>query len=277
MRRLLCVGVAVVLAACGSSGGSGKHPDAAGDASGELEAPAAETGGSDAPVEVAAEVSDDVPATESGADAPAGDVADGGAADAASDAVVDTGAEAEAAAPRLVTVSFSGKVLTVATAPDGGMPLGFDSSVRTSAVTGSFTYDLGLADELPNDPKRGKFWRGGVTAFSFALQGHSVTGSGRAIVETEDLDPDTFRFLDGPQGDTVLRTMKLDGTDAPALKLLIAVTDTSGVMLSSDKLPDPFPTVDIANKDGGINISHTFTLSDPGGTLLMQLDTLASQ
>ena len=86
----------------------------------------------------------------------------------------------------------------------------------------------------------------------------------------------TFRFLDGPQADTIVRTMKLDGADAPTLKLFIAITDGAGAMLTSDGLPDPFPTVDIANKNN-FNISHTFSLQDSGGTLLMQLDSLVNQ
>jgi hypothetical protein len=184
----------------------------------------------------------------------------------------DAVAEVEAAVARLVTVAFTGQVVTVANAP-----LGFDSTVRLEPVSGSFTYDLRLVDDLPNDPLRGKYERAGTTAFTFTVKGHTVTGSGKAIVQTENLDPDTFRFLDGPQGDTVVRTMKLDGADAPTVKLSFAVTDGTGAMLASDALPDPFPALDIAHKEGGSEISHTFSLSDAGGTMLMQLDTLVSQ
>jgi hypothetical protein len=194
-----------------------------------------------------------------------------GPGDAPPDVVTDAASEVEAAAPRLVTVAFTGKVLTVASAP-----LGFDSTVRLEPVSGSFTYDLRLLDDQPNDPKRGHYERAGTTAFTFTVKGHTVKGSGRAIAVTEDLNPDTFRFLDGPQGDGVVRMMQFDGVDAPTLKLLIAITDGDGVMLTSDALPDPFPTVDIANAHS-IKISHTFALSDAGGTLLMQLDTLVSQ
>jgi len=41
--------------------------------------------------------------------------------------------------------------------------------------------------------------------------------------------------------------------------------------LTSDALPDPFPTIDITAKP------HTFSLMDAGGTLLMQLTTFANQ
>ena len=95
-------------------------------------------------------------------------------------------------------------------------------------------------------------------------------------MQTEDLNPDTFRFLDGDQNDTVTRIMKLDGADAPKLKLFLAITDDTGAMLTSDALPDPFPMVDIAN-DGGFTIAHTFSLMDDGGTMLMKLATLVNQ
>ncbi|HVR03769.1 MAG TPA: hypothetical protein VMT47_16650 [Polyangia bacterium] len=89
-------------------------------------------------------------------------------------------------------------------------------------------------------------------------------------VVTEDLTPDAFRFLDGPQGDAVVRIMKLDDVDAPALKLFIAV-NSSGALLTSDALPDPFPAIDITK------LPHTFSLMDEGGSLAMQLDTLVNQ
>jgi hypothetical protein len=217
--------------------------------------------------------------TEAGQDA-SGTAGDGGgdvtspaldAADASSDA-----GEVEAAGPRLITVAYTGAVATVA-----GTPLGFDSTVRTEPVSGSFTYDAHMLDDLPNDPKRGRWQRGGMTAFTFTVKGHTVTGSGTALLETENLDPDTFRFRDGPQGDTVPRIMKLDGVAAPALVLFLAITDTTGAMLTSDALPDPFPKLNIANKDGGFEISHTFSIQDtsssPSSSLLMQLDTLVQQ
>jgi hypothetical protein len=140
--------------------------------------------------------------------------------------------------------------------------------VRLEAVSGSFTYDRRMVDQLPADLMRGR-WEGiGLSAFTFTVKGHTITGSGNAQVQTENLDPDTFRFLDGPLGDNVGRAMKLDGTVAPTLKLGIAITDSSGALLGSDALPAPFPTLDITTKP------HTFSLQDSGGTLLMQLDTL---
>jgi hypothetical protein len=205
-----------------------------------------------------------------GMDGGAGTAPDSGPGDAAdaSDAVGDASSEAEAASPRLVTVAFSGQVVTVAT-----MPLGLDSSARLAPVSGSFTYDLSLIDELPLDPNNGRYQANGTNTFTFTVLGHTVTGSGKARVDVQHLTPATFRFVDGPQGDGITRVMKLDGVDDPSLKLTIAITDNSGAMLTSKALPDPFPTVDIANKMS-FNIAHTFALTDTGGTLSMQLATL---
>jgi hypothetical protein len=62
--------------------------------------------------------------------------------------------------------------------------------------------------------------------------------------------------------------MKIDGVVVPELRLTIAITDETGAMLSSDALPNPFPTVPFPKT------SHTFSLQDANGTLLMQLDSL---
>jgi hypothetical protein len=235
--------------------------------------------GTDAPADTGTESAVDASA-ETAADAPGGDTAPGGDANDAADVradglVADDGAsdlsQVEAAAPRLVTVAYTGTVITVV-----GTPLGFDSTVRTEPVSGSFTYDLRLVDDLPSDPKNGKWQRGGTTAFTFTVKGHTVTGSGAALLETQDLNPDTFRFLDGPQLDGVTRIMKLDGVGAPDIVLFLSITDSSGAMLTSDALPDPFPMLDIANKSN-FDISHTFSIKDTNGTLLMQLATLAQQ
>jgi hypothetical protein len=284
-----------MLAACGSSGG-GKKPDGGKDGSNTGDHPTA-TGAAGSEADAAADVGPEAP-DDGGADTPTGGAGGaagtgggagaGGAAgsDAAATADATDGAamtdarpdaaEVEVAAPRLVTVAFTGKVSTVS-----GTPLGFDSTVGNEAVSGSFTYDANLGDNAPTDPLRGKYYGNGngSTAFTFMVKGHTVTGSGKAVLETENFtSSDTFRFRDGKQPlDPLARTMQFDGADALTLTLLIAITDDTGAMLTSDVLPDPFPTVNIAHKDGGFNISHTFSLQDSGGTLLMQLDTLVSQ
>lgn len=281
MTRVCGVCVLAVLVGCGGSDGKKKldagqsdAADAAKDVAADLQIES--SAGADVAADTIAQM-DTAPETAEpdASDAPA-DAADGGA-DAADDMAGDAGADAagdaaaEVAAAKLITVGFTGEVVTVATAADGGMPLGFDKTVRTEKVSGSFSYDLAFVDDvLALD--RGKYERYGKSAFTFTVKGHTVTGSGNAILQTENLtSSDTFRFIDGPQGDAALRRMKLDGVDAPTLKLFIAISDSSAAMLTSDKLPDPFPTVDIKNTP------HTFSLQDSGGTLLMQLDTLVNQ
>jgi len=164
-------------------------------------------------------------------------------------------------APLFIHVDFTGEVVTVAS-----MPLGFDSSVRLARVSGSFAYDLRVGDGQ-GDMTRGRYQHGGSSQFTVTVSGHTVAGSGLAFTEIENLDPDTFRFRDGPQNDPITRVMTFDGNASPTLKLTIAISD-GNTLFSSDVQPNPFPAIDIANTP------HTFSLQDAGGTLLMQLDTL---
>ena len=166
-----------------------------------------------------------------------------------------------AGGPMLVRVDFTGEVVTIA-----GTPLGFDSTARLAKVSGSFAYDLRAGDDAA-DVKRGHYLHNGTSTFTFTVLSHTVAGSGFAITEVENLDPDTFRFRDGPQTDNVSRLMTFDGNAAPMLKLLIAISD-GNTFFSSDAQPSPFPTIDITTTP------HTFSLMDSGGTMLMQLDTL---
>jgi len=257
--------LATLLAGCGS-GTADKPPPYMGVPS-DAVAPGADTlvagpdgAEADAP---GADATADLPAP--GGDAAVDLGADTAAVDTATvDAPAAEGGQPDLPPPRPLTVRFTGTVATVA-----GTPLGLDGNARTAPVSGSFTYDLRTKDQTPADPKRGRFEHGTTSAFTFTVKGHTVEGSGWAIVQTEDLDPDTFRYLDGPQGDLVPRVMKLDGAAAMSLKLGIAISDGNG-LLQGDGLPDPFPAVDIAHTP------HTFSLQDQGGTLLMQLDTLTS-
>ncbi|HXU80973.1 MAG TPA: hypothetical protein VN914_06220 [Polyangia bacterium] len=222
-------------------------------AAADLTPPGAEAG-ADASADLA-------PPPPDAATAPDAPVPDAAAPDVGGGA--DNAGPADLPPPRPVSLAFTGAVATVA-----GTPLGFDGTVRTAPVSGSLTYDLRTLDQRPADPKRGRFEHGASSAFTFKVMGHTIEGSGWAIVQTEDLDPDTFRFIDGPQGDGVPRVMKVDGAPAPKLKLSIAITG-GNAFLQGDGLPDPFPTIDIAHTP------HTFSLEDDGGTLLMQLDALA--
>jgi len=257
--------------------GGGGAGDAGADAStdGPVDAPGEHPASQDAATDAIADAPADTPVTPGDAmDAPSdvpADVptSDSAATEAGADDAVDATAGADAgtdAGPRLVTLQFTGTVQTVA-----GTPLGLDASVRLAPITGELAYDLNVLDANPTDPQRGRYLHDGTSQFTFAVSGHTVMGSGLAIVEVEDLNPDTFRFRDGPQNDTVTRLMTLDGTGDPSLVLLIAITDDSGAALTSDAEPDPFPFTNITA------YPHTFSLEDDGGTLLMQLDSITMQ
>jgi hypothetical protein len=286
-KTIYWVAAVALWAGCGGSSG-GHHADAA------VDGPAAEH-----PADTAADATTSDGAADADAQTTTGDGAtdlatadgagaadssttdgaggaDGGANDASSDVPADApgDASADGDAPRSVTYKFTGKVTTLTSSP-----LGLDKQANGALVSGSFTYDLGLVDDLPSDPERGKYQRGGATAFTLTVSSaggaRTVTGSGKAIVVIENLSPDTLRFLDGPQSDGVVRTMKIDGVDAPALKVALAITDTSvgGGFLASDALPTFVPYIDIANKDT-FNVSHTFSVEDSGGALLLRLDSI---
>jgi hypothetical protein len=287
---VLCCAAGLLAAGCGGGSSTGGHPDAAADVATGSDG----AGGRDAGADAARDAARDGTATGGDArDATAGgdaarDVGADVAADTAADAPADVpadmapgsdgGGDAGAdAGPALVTVQFTGTVQTVAPSPgqDGsapGVPLGLGVA-RLASVSGSFTYDLRVPESTStrSDPTRAIFLHSGTSQFTFTVGGHTVTGSGDAIVEVENLNPDTFRFRDGQQNDGVTRTMKVDGVADPSLVLFFAVTDESeaGGVLTSDAEPDPFlfPASD----------PLTFSLSDSGGSLLMQLDSLVMQ
>ena len=168
-----------------------------------------------------------------------------------------------------VTLAFTGTAVTISKTP-----LGFDDSLRGSAVTGTLAYRPCLADKSPDDPRRGVYEHQGGGAFSLSVGGKSVTGSESPVLHVEDYTgADTFRWLDGPQladKDKTLRVMKLDGVRDPALKVTFAVTDGAGSALSGDRAPTNFPYPDLATK----KYPHTFSVVDGGGTLLLQLSSL---
>ena len=169
-----------------------------------------------------------------------------------------------------MTITFAGEAATVA-----GNPLGLDMSARKAAVSGSFAYRPCLVDSRPQDPQRGEYDHGGGGGpFTLSVAGKTVTGSGNPVVKVEDLNPDTFRWLDGPQlldKDKTKRQMSLDGTANPELKVSLSITDGSGAAFASDALPQSFPLLDIGS------YTHTFSITDGGGTLMLQLSSLTQQ
>lgn len=165
-----------------------------------------------------------------------------------------------------VTVGFVGTVATVA-----GTPFGFGDEVRTTKVSGSFTYDRGVPDELWVDPLRSEFDHQGWDApFLIFVGGKTVTGSGMPVV-TIELFSNTFRWVDGPQllDESEFRVGAVDGVDDPDIQLSLAVVAEDGtVPFVDDSLPADFPFIGIDLTDTPI----TFSVEDAGGTLLMQVD-----
>jgi hypothetical protein len=170
--------------------------------------------------------------------------------------------------PDRITLTFTGTVVTVA-----GTPLGFDSTVRTSTVIGSFTWDLCVTDERPSDPERATYDHSGSGAFEMRVRDKLIEGSGWPVLEVENLaSSDTFRFRDGPQfNDPTDRTLKVNGNLTPGLEQFFAITDDSATAFSSDGVPAIWPFNPVTD------YPHTFFLEDDGGSLLMQLTTLTDQ
>ena len=171
-----------------------------------------------------------------------------------------------------VTTQYTATVQTVS-----GTPFGFTSAIRLAPVTGFFTYDTRNVD-TNTDPTRGDYPHIAFPgAFSATIQGTTITGSATPFIQVENLNPDTFRFIDGPR--TVGPAggiMAVNGTPNSAVQLLLALTDSSGGAFSSDALPAVFPFAHppLVNASGVPTYPHTFSLSDANGTLLMQFNTV---
>ncbi len=167
-----------------------------------------------------------------------------------------------------VTVGFVGTVATVA-----GTPFGFtDAAVRDTEVTGLFTYDLAVPDDLWADPLYSEFDHQGWDAgFAIDVGGRTITGSGMPVV-TIELFSHTFRWVDGPQllDEGEFRVCSVDGSPDPEIQLHLSVTPTDGsVPFVDDSLPAAFPFI---GADLAATTAITFSVEDAGGTLLMQLE-----
>ena len=67
--------------------------------------------------------------------------------------------------------------------------------------------------------------------------------------------------------------MSLDGVPDPSVQLLLAFTDSSGTAFIDDALPTPLPfAVPPLSEPNPFFFPHTISLSDSGGTLLLQLN-----
>lgn len=156
-----------------------------------------------------------------------------------------------------------------------GNPFGLDNSARLETVLATVTYDSAVTD-INASATRGDYPHATGGAFMADVLGISITGSATPFVQIEDLNPDTFRFIDGPR--TVGPAggiMSVDGVADPDTQLFIAFTDSSGAAFMDDALPNPLPfAVPPLSEPSPFFFPHTISLSDSGGTLLLQLNDI---
>jgi hypothetical protein len=182
--------------------------------------------------------------------------------DTDTDSDSDTDSDTDTVPTETVTVTFAGTVITVS-----GTPLGFDDSVRTTPVDGSMSWTAPGTDE-DDTPDRGEYHVAG--SFTLNVGGRVVRGSGSPEIQVEDLSPDTWRYVDGSQVFAEHPpTMKVDGTADPSLGVWASFTDETGTLLTSDDLPTQFADLD---PDA---LVITFSVDDDGGTLLLELSSMA--
>ena len=183
-------------------------------------------------------------------------------ADTDSDADTDTGPDGDE-----VTVAYTGTIATVS-----GTPFGFDSSIRTAAVHGTFTFDPDVPDDDADDPMRSTWTHLGNGGFTFEIDGQTllVSGSGAPIV-SEELYSYTWRFEDGPDAsdDTTDRTMDLNGVADPDVDMGLSITGGSDTPWLTDAALQAWPAMDPHD------YAITFSVEDENGLFLMSLDTCA--
>lgn len=176
----------------------------------------------------------------------------------------------------MIQVNYTATIQTVS-----GTPFGYDSSIRLEPVTGSFTYDTSTPDAAPLDPRRGNYPHTAGGGFTANFRTTTVTGSATPYVQIENLQffgfkIDTFRFIDGPRiVGPAGGIMSVDGTPDASVELAIAMTDSVGNAFANDSLPTTFPFAQPPLSNPSPNFSHTFSLRDRGGILLLQFDSLA--
>ena len=156
-----------------------------------------------------------------------------------------------------------------------GNPFGFDNSVRLENVPATVTYDTSPTD-INSSATRGDYPHASGGAFFADILGTEITGSSTPFVQIEDLNPDTFRFIDGPRTvGPAGGTMSVDGVLDPDVLLTIAFTDSSGGAFADDSLPSPLPfAVPPLSQPSPFFFPHTIALSDDNGTLLLQLNDI---
>lgn len=170
----------------------------------------------------------------------------------------------------IVTYEFTATIATVS-----GTPFGYSSAqARTQPVTGFFTYNT-LTPDVTTLTGRGYYPHTlGGGGFRASFLGTVVTGSATPYVQIEDLSSDTFRFNDGPLGSPAGGLMSVNGSPDNTVRVGMAFTasDSYGVF-TSDALPEnlAFANPPLANP---VSFSHTVSIVDSGGTMLLQMSTL---
>lgn len=170
------------------------------------------------------------------------------------------------ASANIITVTWSAKAATVAQKPFGlTIPL-------NTVITGYFTFDTDTTDENPS-PFDGEYQHDGNSGFLAEILGSEVSGSGTAFywVDLLDQNPenDTFRIYDGPRNVGFEGgVMSFDGIENEEIELFVAITAD---VFDDDDLINPFPFYMF----GFLGTTHTFSLKDEQGTVLLQFVSVA--
>lgn len=204
------------------------------------------------------------PSTDLTIDHGGGDTADSGAdsGDSAEDSGADSGDSGEDTGddplPTVdVFVVFTGEVVTLA----GGSTWLPDAAQQTP-VSGRFAYASATPDT--DDGAGGWYAFRGASQLEIQVGDRTIAGSWDTAAQLDGYG--TFRFIDGTMLPETKHPMTVDGTAAADLGVWTAFTDEG--LFPGEALPNPFPTVDPTG------VPHTFLITDDGGDVLIQLDSL---
>ncbi len=168
----------------------------------------------------------------------------------------------------VVTIGYTATIATVS-----GSPFGYTADqARTQPVTGHFSYNTNTSDTNTGDPGRGYYPHTSGGDFVAMFLGTVVTGSATPHVRIENLSSDTFRFSDGLLGSPAPGgIMAVNGTPDGTVRVGMAFTASNAFISDALPLDFPFANPPLANP---VAFSHTFSITDSGGSLLLQLSTL---
>lgn len=172
------------------------------------------------------------------------------------------------AQPVVIEVEYEATVKTVT-----GSFLGYTIPMDTP-VTGRFLFDLSVTDSNANI-NRGYYQHAGTGGFTAAFEALdngnpvavTIEGSGSPEVRVEwfPSSNDTWRYDDGLPDHG---TMVVNSVPNPDVDLGFSMT--RAVLFGSDANTNPWPLVTFPGT------SHTFSLSDPSGTILLGITRAAT-